>query len=334
MHESGDIIEILGSNQSQYNGMQYVTVTTATQFTFTTTGSPASPGTGTMTARKNIAYPSGSAWKGCVLARNSPLEEANAETLPATTPWQRQYWQSTANVKFFNNGSQISGNHDNHYPPVNETVAAGNDATGPNLGCPQPIMPLQPSKSTALSEISTMQPWSRGGTMANLGLAWAYRMLSPQWRGMWGSPTPSNLPLDFNTPLMDKVVVLLTDGVNEWYDWPSKAPGCAGFSNCTLGNDADYTAYGRLRAGRLGTTVNSTATTTINSRMTTLCTTMKSRGVIIYTILVQVNDANTQTLYRNCATLPEYFFVAPSSTDLAGIFRTIAVQLSNLRLAR
>ncbi|MBT6404824.1 MAG: Flp pilus assembly protein TadG, partial [Rhodospirillaceae bacterium] len=54
--------------------------------------------------------------------------------------------------------------------------------------------------------------------MANLGLAWGWRVLSPAWQGLWGGATPSELPLDYDTPLMDKVAIMLTDGVNQWYD--------------------------------------------------------------------------------------------------------------------
>ncbi len=71
-----------------------------------------------------------------------------------------------------------------------------------------------------LAAIDEMGPWHRGGTMANLGLAWGWRVLSPEWRGLWGGDTPEELPLDYHTPNMHKVIILLTDGNNEWYDWP------------------------------------------------------------------------------------------------------------------
>jgi hypothetical protein len=140
--------------------------------------------------------------------------------------------------------------------------------------------------------------------------------------------------MDYNTALIDKVVVMLTDGVNQWYDYPDHPPGCAGITNCKLPNDADYTAYGRLSEKRLGTDVNATATTVINTRMTTLCTAMKAKGVIIYTIVLQENDTATQNLYRNCASKPEYAFLSPTAADLAAIFKQIATQLSNLRVAQ
>lgn len=271
-------------------------------------------------------------WKGCVEARPSPYEEAEAETLPAVQGFVPFRWASTAGQVWYDGrGRAVSG--DNNWPTINETVAAGNNATGPNLGCGPPILPLQPSKSAALTAIAGMNAWSRGGTMGNLGLAWGWRVLSPAWRGLWGTLSPANLPLDYNQPMMDKVVVMLTDGVNEWYDMPGLAPGCAGIATPCTFPDADYTAYGRLSEGRLGTTSASTATTRINTRMTSLCTAMKAKGVTIYTIVLQVNNTATQDLYRGCASKPEYYFLSPAASDLSAIFKAIATQLSNLRLA-
>ena len=65
-----------------------------------------------------------------------------------------------------------------------------------------------------------MAPWHRGGTMANLGLVWGWRVLSPRWRGLWDGDLPDELPLAYAEQNMEKVVILLTDGNNEWYDYP------------------------------------------------------------------------------------------------------------------
>ena len=79
----------------------------------------------------------------------------------------------------------------------------------------RPITPLTASKATVKAGINAMRPWRRGGTAGNLGLAWGWRTLSPNWRGLWGD---ADLPLDYGTDFMEKVVVILTDGNNEFYD--------------------------------------------------------------------------------------------------------------------
>ena len=71
------------------------------------------------------------------------------------------------------------------------------------------------------------------------GLGW--RTLSPRWQGLWGGPTPDTMPLAYDQPLIDKVVVILTDGQNQFYDFKGHGPG-----NGVGPGGSDYTAYGRL----------------------------------------------------------------------------------------
>ena len=166
-----------------------------------------------------------------------------------------------------------------------------------------------------------------GGTITSEGLAWGWRTLSPNWRGLWGGATPNTLPKDYHTPLIDKVVVILTDGMNELYRDTSRT------------SDSDYTAYGRLSAGRLGTTTSlTTARQTINSKTLQICSAMKAQGIIIYTITFEVDNSTAgqegKTLFRNCATSPAHYFDNPVGADLTTTFRQIATEIGNLRIAQ
>lgn len=261
-----------------------------------------------------------SAWKGCVEARAAPRDQDDSP--PSTARWQPHLWAST--------DGDYGATGDNDWPPIDETNEAYNEGTGPNLGCGPAITPLTAEKTKVLAAIDEMLPWHRGGTMANLGLVWGWRALSPRWRGLWDGDTPDELPLDYDTPGMDKVVVLLTDGVNQWYDWPDGLPGEPDAASYP---DADYTAYGRLSENRLGTTDPDNATTEINTRMAGLCAAMKQQDIRIYTIVFQVNDAPTETLYRNCATSEDMYFSAPSNEELQTVFKKIASELLRLRIA-
>lgn len=325
---------------------------------------PASPATRAVStvpitiSRPAPVYHDNATWKGCVEARPSPYEEAEAEALPSTQMFTRSYWPSTNRMKFYDGNKRVmrpsasssrSRPGDNNWGlprhpldmsgAVVETVAADNDAHGPNIGCPPPILPLQPNKSTALAAISNMNTWSRGGTMANLGLAWGWRVLSPLWRETWPAPKPAHLPLDYGTPFIDKVVILLTDGENQWYDWPDHPPGCANNMNpCGLPGDADYTAYGRLVEERLGAGINTNgeAQPELNSRMLALCDAMRAPpyNIIIYTIVVETPSPAINELYKSCASKPEYYFPTPNANDLGTVFKQIAEQLANLRIAQ
>jgi hypothetical protein len=96
---------------------------------------------------------------------------------------------------------------------------------------------------------------------------------------------------------------------------------------------ADYTAYGRLNEGRLGTTSNSGANGVINDRMLELCAAMKAQDIIMYTITFQVSNTTTQNLYRSCATDDDHYFNSPTNSQLQEAFEQIADELSNLRIA-
>lgn len=257
-------------------------------------------------------------WKGCVEARPAPFDQNDA--LPGAQAFVHQYWPSTMGVY-----TPDTGDNDWDWANIDEANEAQNDGLGPNLGCGPAITPLIASKTAVHDAIDEMEPWHRGGTMANLGLAWGWRVLSPTWQGMWGGATPAELPLDYDTPLMDKVAVILTDGVNQWYDWPTGLPN---------NPDADYTAYGRVSEGRLGTTDSGAATTEINTRLLTVCNAMKSEGIIIFAITFQLNNTTTQDLYRSCATSPAHYFNSPSNDDLQDVFHEIGNELTNLRLAQ
>lgn len=80
-----------------------------------------------------------------------------------------------------------------------------------SLYCPQASALFLSKNQTALtSAVNAMNP--NGGTGIPSGLLWAWRMLSPDWRGAtgWGD---TDLPRDGDSKLR-KVIVLLSDGDN------------------------------------------------------------------------------------------------------------------------
>jgi Flp pilus assembly protein TadG len=251
-------------------------------------------------------------WRGCVEAR-SGHDADNAP--PATAKFKAFLYPSTKD--------QYTDGGDNDWLPVTDSsnYINSNDRAGPNLGCGPPLLPPTNVKQDILDKIAALKGVNRGGTMANLGLQAGWFTLSPKWRGLWGGATPDGLPFDYGLPDTGKAVVLLTDGSNEWYDY-SKPP------------TGDFTAYGRLQEGRLGTTDSGTATSRINTRMLDLCTAMKAQKITIYTITLMVTSQTTKDLYMSCASQPIYYFNSPSAAELRGIFQQIGTQLSNLRLEK
>lgn len=125
----------------------------------------------------------------------------------------------------------------------------------------------------------------------------------------------NSLPLDYNAPLMNKAVIIMTDGENT-------------MSNSTR------TAYWYLSNGRLGTTNQSAAVTALDSRLSQVCTAMKNNNIIVYTVAFNDPGTNVENLLRNCATQPEFYFDSPNGEELQQAFRMIGDSLSNLRVSK
>jgi Flp pilus assembly protein TadG len=247
-------------------------------------------------------------WKGCVMARATPMDQDD------TPP--------SSNAEKFTSFFYASSSTDNNWPGYRTAYTDRNDAKGPNLGCGPAITPLTPSRATIEAGINNMKPWSRGGTTGNLGLSWGWRTISPRWRGLWGGDTPSTHPLDYGTPLMEKVVVILTDGKNEFYKPTSLA--------------SDFTAYGRVNApGPVGLAKSSVSAgrDELDDRMGETCEDMKDEGIRIYTITFGgTPDTQARDLFRACATTPALYYHAPNNETLATVFRAIGGELANLRI--
>ncbi len=245
-------------------------------------------------------------WKGCVMARANPFDETDAT--PATALFTSFFYELTAEAG------------DNQWPPLKLDLEDRNNGRGPNLGCGPEITPLTPSRATIEAAIGNMGPWHRGGTTGNLGLSWGWRTISPTWRGLWGGETPATHPLDYDTPFMEKVVVILTDGHNQFYDHYSGG-----------GPASDFTAYGRVE--NLGVVTTAQGRPILDARLASTCAQMKAEGIRVYSITFGTTpDSSDQALYRACATTPAMYYHAPTNAQLAQAFRAIGGELANLRI--
>ncbi len=267
-------------------------------------------------------------WKGCIMARSPALAETDDPA--GDGKWFSPfYWPSSrvtalgvapAVFDAFHGASPNmwpilkSGN-----PAVDERQAAGNNGFGPNLGCPAPITPLTASRTEIMTAIAALEAWHRGGTMGNLGLVWGWRAISPRWRGLWRRADGSvieNAPLDYGTPFNNKIVVMMTDGENQFFN-------------------KDFTSY--KRASEVMTPPE------IDASMLRLCEKIKQSGAILYTIIFGGGfNAAVEARYRTCASDPvteerilgPKYFNAPTGAMLEQAFRNIGGQIQDLRLIR
>lgn len=269
--------------------------------------------------------PAGIGWKGCVEARIRPDDgsdyTAKAEDPPSVRGF-RPY--------FYPESRYDAGSEDNPWTTGDtnkDGESTNSNARGPNIGCGQAIQPLTESKTTITNAINSMTVWQFGGTAIKLGLAWGWRAISPEWAGLWdGDP---DKPLAYDAPLMDKAIILLTDGEHFFWNWRSH-------------DDDTYNSHGRMDWGRLhdadGNSITSTSspgpgTAELDRRLGVLCEAIKAKGIKIYTIMLELSSSTLEPLFRGCATKPEWYFESPSSSDLDSVFQKIANELAQLRVA-
>lgn len=279
-------------------------------------------------------------WMGCVEARTngalSPKYDITDDP-PSVRLFRKYYAPCNANTTYENNrwyGTNASRNNCTPSGAGFGYRSPLNASLGPNYMCSQEVQPMVAQKSTLVTAINNMQ--ARGNTHINLGLAWGWRMLSPRWRGLWGGQmNANNLPLDYNTDLMYKVVILMTDGDNTLsgtdslgtavnksgaysafgypaQNWLSVSPNeCTSGGNCTVGENE------------------------MDSRTSAVCASMKAQGIIIYTIALGTGiSTSSQTMLRNCATKPEFYFPSPTTSQLQTVFQQIGDSLANLRISK
>jgi Flp pilus assembly protein TadG len=265
-----------------------------------------------MFASKGGWYFAPHGWGGCVLERWTGNLDVTDDT-PATQKWNTYFVPDTTssgnnNWRSSTGGYSVNPDHDND---------ADDEEASANKGCPeQAITTLTNQKAELLAAVNNLT-YPRGNTHIPVGAVWGWRLLSPEWRGLWGGDMDDNdLPLEYDEPLSQKAMILMTDGTNTM-------------------SDTIYTAYGWLGDGHLGTTNSSTAVTKLNTKTTTICNAMKAKGVLIYTIVFgNGSSTSAKNLMKNCASETDFYFFSPSADALKTAFKAIGDSLSKLRISR
>lgn len=247
-------------------------------------------------------------WTGCVEARLSGLDQTDTPPSGTSTLFKSYYSPSSSYNTWIKYRLGVL------FPYTDVEYSAYNVQRGPGAYCPSPMTFLTNNKTTITQGISDMK--AAGSTMINLGAIWGWRMLSPRWRGYWATDSVGyRLPLDYGSKNMSKAVVIMTDGDNSF-----------------VANN--YTAYAQLSDGRLGTTNQTAAEATLDTRLSAACTSMKTAGIAVYTVAFANPDAAIKTLLQSCATNASYYFDAGSTAALTAAFQSIGGSLSNLRVSK
>jgi Flp pilus assembly protein TadG len=225
-----------------------------------------------------------STWTGCVTDRTQPNDASSVQPSGDVTT------QFPANQYGEGNGKGYCDSSSN-----------------PQL---EPIIPLSQSWTTLKSAINAMQP--TGGTDQAIGLAWGWQSLIPG--GVLNAPAE-----DANTTY-NRVIILLSDGLNTEDRWPDYGDGS---TQQTGSGDAQFPGK-------------------IDARQRILCDNLKNardaQNRPMYTIYtIQANTATpadpTSAILQYCASSPDKFYELTNSNQIITTFQSIGTALSKLRVA-
>ncbi|MDP3854481.1 TadE/TadG family type IV pilus assembly protein [Phenylobacterium sp.] len=174
------------------------------------------------------------------------------------------------------------------------------------------IQPLSTSKTTLKNKIASFT--ASGTTAGHIGLAWGWYMVSPEFGYLW--PAASK-PAAYGTDDLLKVVILMTDGeFNTAYCKGVVSNNYSGTSNdneinCNATNGSPFT------------------------QAKTLCTNMKEKGVIVYTVGFALGgNASAVDVMNSCATDAKHVYLPGSGAALKDAFKAIGQDINSLRLAK
>ena len=285
-------------------------------------------------------------WRGCIehramegdldLSLDTPSEEPFTSWFsPSTLTYRTTARQALATEI----GVAVKGEND---------WSAENAHTGykpsPHRGCPgDEIIPLTTKRKTVEDAIENLQTWGGGGTMTHLGAVWGRRVLASEWRSAWG------LPEETEELGGQKVLVLLTDGINDAYDNGNTYPGNYQHNKRNVRTDygSQYTGYGRAGSGtaaegyregtRLtGLTLEKDELDVLDGVLLEACELAKDDGIVVFTVSAVPDDqpkkAKIDDQLVACATSVDHAFIKNSDPEgMQAAFRQIGRMVQGVR---
>lgn len=206
--------------------------------------------------------------------------------------------------------------------PAEARVGANYPIPGNN--CPSnALVPLTSDRAYLTQQISLLR--DGGSTAGQVGLAWGWYAVSPNFNGLW--PSAANHAAPYGADDLLKVVVMMTDG-------EFNTPYCNGVIAQNAGAGSGDTNWHIRCDAQNGSPFQ---------QAVDLCNAMKARDIIIYTVGLDVTSVNDNTpnvvdtareVIETCATSADHVYLPSGDTDLREAFRAIARSISDLRIAR
>jgi hypothetical protein len=150
-----------------------------------------------------------------------------------------------------------------------------------------------------------------GSTAGQIGIAWAWYMLSPNFKDVWDKEAV-NQPKDYTTKELVKVAVLMTDGEFNYAT-------CKGINSTSWGG---------------GTSLCNPADDPF-VQAEAICQAMKDQKITIYTVGLGIDTSlYADDFLLKCASKPSYAFLAADTAELKVAFKKVATSISKLRISK
>ena len=202
----------------------------------------------------------------------------------------------------------------------NATPVVDGTNSGPNANCPEvSLLPLTRSVGDVQARIRAMR--ANGNTNIQQGAMWGVHALSPS--------EPLTQGLVNTNAAVSKNLIIMTDGFNE----PASA--------------TSYFSWGFARDGRLAdtdgipgnenetnVTSGSAMTAAMDRKTVATCATAKAADIKVFTIGLSSPNAQATKVLQDCSSGEGYAYFPKSPAELKDVFRRIAAQLAQLRLAK
>lgn len=173
------------------------------------------------------------------------------------------------------------------------------------------IVPMSTNRTSLKATIDGLV--ATGSTAGQIGAAWGWYMLSPNFAYLWPS---ASQPAAYTQADVLKVLVYMTDG-----DFNTA------YCNNVLSNDSQ---------GSNSDQINCNATNgDPTAQAQSICTAAKAKGIIIYTVGFQVSAGSpAETFIKGCATDADHVYLPTSGTLLKDAFAAIGRDITKLRLSK
>jgi Flp pilus assembly protein TadG len=198
-------------------------------------------------------------------------------------------------------------------------------APGPNGMClSQPLLRMSSAQTTLTSKVNGLT--ANGDTNLHEGFMWGWRSISPN------APFSDGKAYDTSASAANqKVIVLMTDGYNNWSPvsntWGGSAYEAPGYYSL---------ANGRMPPGNQNITNLTQSRAALDVLTLEACTNAKGKGIIIYTVGFSTGsdpiDTQGQNLLASCATDSAHAFIASDANSLVNAFDQIGAGIGKLRI--